>query len=127
MQTYRGSCHCGAVRFEVDADIQYVVECNCSICAKRAALLHPAKPSQFRLLSGEDALTLYQFGTRTARHYFCKHCGIFPYGHPRIDPRMVMVNVRCLDGVDPNDPKIMRKRFDGRNWEQAAAKLTKPT
>jgi hypothetical protein len=126
MQTYRGSCHCGAVQFEVDTDLTYAIECNCSMCAKRGALHHRVDPSQFRLLAGEDALTLYQFGTRTARHFFCKRCGIFPFGHPRIDPRLVVVNVRCLDGVDPNDPKIVRKHFDGRNWEEAAAKLTKP-
>jgi hypothetical protein len=123
--TYRGSCHCGAVRFEVDTDLTYVVECNCSICTKRGALHHRVSPEHFRLLSGEDALTLYQFGTRTARHYFCRHCGIFPFGNPRIDPSSVMVNVRCLDGVDPNDPGIARKSFDGRNWEEAAAKLAR--
>jgi hypothetical protein len=123
METHRGSCHCGAVRFEIDTDLTYLIECNCSICTKKGALMHGVDPSRFRLLAGQDELTLYQFGTRTARHYFCRHCGIFTYGNPRIDPRLVVVNARCLDGVDIADPKIKRVAFDGRNWEQAAARL----
>ena len=123
MAIYPGGCHCGAVRFEVETELTYLVECNCSICTKKGALHHRVDADRFRLLRGEEALTLYQFGTRTARHYFCRHCGIAPYGHPRLDPDKISVNVRCLDDIDVAALEIDRIPFDGKNWEQAAAKL----
>lgn len=123
MPTYRGSCHCGAVQFEVDTELDHMVECNCSICQKKGALHHRVEPEQFRLLSGEDALSLYQFGTHTAKHYFCRHCGIHPFGHPRLAPEKVSVNLRCLDEIDLDSLAARRIRFDGKHWEQAATQL----
>lgn len=99
-KTYSGSCHCGQVRFEVDADLDHVRVCDCSICRKRGALIHRVQPDCFRLLTPLDDLTLYQFHTRTARNYFCPCCGILPFRRPRTDPGVWAVNVRCLDGVD---------------------------
>ena len=98
--TYLGSCHCGAVRFEVDADLDHVRVCDCSICRKRGGLMHRVDPSDFRLLTPIDHLTLYQWHTHTARDYFCKACGILPFRRPRTAPGKWAINVRCLDGVD---------------------------
>src|SRR5262245_58275683 len=84
-QTYRGACHCGRVTFEVLDKLDYVVDCNCSSCRRKGALWHPAAEADLRILSGEADLVLYQFNTRTAKHYFCKHCGIHPFIRPRLD------------------------------------------
>jgi hypothetical protein len=99
-QTYQGSCHCGRVRFEVDADLDHVRVCDCSICRKRGALLHRVDEAQFRLLTPLADLALYQFHTRTARDYFCPACGILPFRRPRTAPEQWSINVRCLEGVD---------------------------
>ena len=118
---YRGSCHCGAVAFEVEAPEAIVAqECNCSICAK-AGFLHLIVPKRhFKLLRGADEITTYAFNTGVARHTFCKVCGIKPFYTPRSNPDGVDVNVRCLDTA----PKSLTiEPFDGRNWEQNAASL----
>jgi hypothetical protein len=90
-------------------------QCNCSICTKKAYLHHMVGPDDFRLLSGEDDLATYQFGTMVARHHFCKQCGVAPFFRPRANPASYMVNVRCLDGVDLES--LVVAQFDGRNWE----------
>jgi len=120
--THRGGCHCGRVRFEVDAPAHLeVLDCNCSLC-RRCAYLHliVAKP-RFRLLEGADALTSYRFGTGTAQHLFCKHCGIKSFYVPRSHPDGISVNVRCLDEGTVQGMTV--QPFDGRNWEQGAASL----
>jgi hypothetical protein len=99
-RTYQGSCHCGRVRFEVDAELDHVRVCDCSICCKRGALLHRVDEAQFRLLTPIADLALYQFHTRTARDYFCPICGILPFRRPRTAPEQWSINVRCLEGVD---------------------------
>lgn len=116
--THRGSCHCGRVTFELDADLKRVIDCNCSLCRRRGALWHPATDAELRVLTGEADLALYQFNTRTAKHYFCRHCGIHPFIRPRLDPSRWAVNVRCLDGVDLGALTVVP--FDGANWEAAA-------
>jgi hypothetical protein len=70
---------------------------------------------RFRLLSGAEDLETYQFGTRSARHLFCRHCGVAPFYRPRLDPRQYMVNARCVDGIDLAALRI--EKFDGRSWE----------
>ncbi len=100
MQTFSGSCHCGAVTFEIDSELDKVAICKCSICQRRNAVMHRVAADRFRLLSGEDSLQLYQFNTGTAKHYFCKICGTYPFHRPRIAPEAYTVNVFCLDGVD---------------------------
>ena len=119
LQTYRGSCHCGRVTFEARANLTYVVECNCSICAKRGALWHGAKDEDLKILTGESDLTLYRFGTKTARHYFCSRCGIAPLTRPRLDPKRWAFNVNCVEAVAAS--KLPKRTFDGQNWEAAAA------
>jgi hypothetical protein len=116
-QTYEGGCHCGRVRFRVTADLDRVTACNCSICTKKGFLHLIVPPEQFELVSGKDALTTYRFNTGTAKHTFCRHCGIHPFYVPRSDPDKIDVNVRCLDGVEL--AKIPIGTFDGRNWEDA--------
>ena len=117
MQTMAGGCHCGRVRFRVTANLDCVIECNCSICAKKGFLHLFVPPGQFELLCGRDDLTTYRFNTGTAQHTFCRHCGIHPFCVPRSDPDKIDVNVRCLDGIDPS--AIVPKTFDGKNWEAA--------
>ena len=121
---HRGSCHCGRVTFEVQAKLEYVVECNCSICRRRGALWHGALESDLRILTGEADLALYQFGTNAAKHYFCKHCGIHPFVRPRLDPTRWAFNVLCIDGVDAKSLPV--RHFDGENWEAAASAFLRP-
>ena len=99
-RTYSGTCHCGRVKFEVDADIDHVRVCDCSICRRRGALLHRVDEGDLRILTPLADLTLYQWNTRTAKDYFCPVCGILPFRRPRTAPDKWSVNVRCLDGVD---------------------------
>ena len=112
--TYKGSCHCGAVSYEVEGEIEGVIQCNCSICSKTGTLLAFAGASQFELRSGEDHLTDYQFAAMKIHHVFCDRCGIrsFARGTGPQGP-MVAINVRCLEGVDLD--ALTRKAFDGRS------------
>lgn len=115
MSTYRGSCHCGRVQFEIRTSLTRVSECNCSICRRKGYLHHMVPPDRFRLLQGEDALTTYQFGTGRALHQFCKVCGVASFYRPRANPANYMINARCLEGVDLD--LLERVRFDGASWE----------
>jgi hypothetical protein len=118
---YSGSCHCGAVTFEVEAPEQLEVErCNCSICSKSGFLHLIVPPGRFRLLSGEDYLSTYTFNTGVAKHTFCRVCGVKPFYTPRSNPDGVDVNVNCLDTPPAS---IHIAEFDGRNWEQNAHRL----
>ena len=117
---HRGGCHCGRVRFELDAPARIdALDCNCSICAK-AGFLHFIVPkSAFRLLSSESELTEYRWGTATARHLFCRHCGVKSFYVPRSNPDGIDVNVRCIDPDTIADLIVIE--FDGRNnWASQA-------
>ena len=115
MDTYEGGCHCGAVRFRVSVDRYEALECNCSMCRKKA-LLHLIVPrARFTLLSGADQLTTYRFNTGVAQHTFCRVCGIHPFYVPRSHPEDIDVNIRCLDGDAP--ARFQVAPFDGANWE----------
>jgi len=112
---YHGGCHCGAVRFEVEApETLEVKDCNCSICRMTGFLHLIVDQAQFKLLRGEDAITTYQFNTGAAKHRFCKVCGIKSFYIPRSHPDAIDVNVRCLD-EQPRSLKVTP--FDGQNWE----------
>ena len=116
--THRGGCHCGAVRFEVEAPaVIEAFECNCSICAKTAFLHLIVPAARFRLVAGADALTTYTFNTGVAKHLFCRHCGVKAFYRPRSNPDGWSVNARCLDAGTV--ARLDVKPFDGRNWEQA--------
>lgn len=115
---YRGGCHCGAVRFEFDAPaVTEVSECNCSVCQMTGFLHIIVSKEHFRLLSGAEQLTEYRFNTGTARHLFCRRCGIKSFYVPRSHPDGFSVHARCVDGLDVDQLKITR--FDGRHWEAA--------
>ena len=116
-----GGCHCGAVHFRVTVRSREAVECNCSMCAKKGFLHLIVPENDFELLRGADALTTYTFGTHTAKHHFCSHCGIHSYYRPRSHPERVDVNLRCLDGVDPSNFSL--SAFDGQNWEDSVEEL----
>ncbi len=118
---YRGSCHCNAIRFTVEAPQDLEVErCNCSICSK-SGYLHLIVPlANFTLLQGREALTTYTFNTGVARHTFCSICGIKPFYTPRSNPDGVGVNVNCLD---TRPASLTITDFDGQNWEQNAHTL----
>lgn len=117
MITHAGGCHCGRVRFEVvaPADLE-LSECNCSMCS-RTGFLHLIVPAdRFRLLSGSEVLTTYEFNTRSAKHLFCSVCGIKSFYVPRSHPDGFSVNARCLDPGTVGETTV--RKIDGRNWEQ---------
>jgi hypothetical protein len=118
---YRGGCHCGAVRFQVTVDRQKVINCNCSICRKKSFLHLIVDRDRFQLLQGEDCLTTYTFNTHTAKHLFCRICGIHSFYHPRSHPGSIDVNVRCLD--EDILSEFESEFFDGANWEKNIDKL----
>ncbi len=99
MKTYTGGCHCGAVRYEVETDIAKVISCNCSHCHAKGLLLNFVDQEKFKLLSGEENLTEYNFNKKTIRHLFCKTCGVESFARGATFPK-VSINVRCLDEVD---------------------------
>jgi hypothetical protein len=101
LETYRGSCHCGAVQFQIETDFPELTTCDCSICSRKNALMVKVHESKFTLLRGEQSLSEYQFHTRTARHYFCRVCGIYPFHRKRVTPDFFGVNVFCLENFDP--------------------------
>ena len=127
-QTYQGSCHCGAVRFEADIDLEAGTgKCNCSICTKTRNWNVLIKPEDFRLLSGEDAVTDYQFGTMSGHHLFCSRCGVRSYERgyvEQIGGDYVSIKVASLDGVpDEVLAALPVKHGNGRDnawWDEPA-------
>jgi hypothetical protein len=102
-KTYRGSCHCGAARFEADFDLAAgTVRCNCTMCRKGRNWLAAVGPDAFRLLSGESDLAEYQFGRGVIRHRFCRRCGLRPFSH-KADKSFYAVNLACLDNADAEE------------------------
>ncbi len=114
-KTYEGGCHCGAVRYRVTMRLEGALTCNCSICSKTGTMLAFAPAAAFELLSGEGALTDYQFGKKRLHHLVCSRCGVRSFGRGKgpDGTEMVAVNVRCLDGVDL--AAVPTRTFDGRS------------
>jgi len=98
-----GSCHCKNVEFEVNLPngLEDLSRCNCSMCARRGAVVCSIPLTDFRILKGDDSLSLYQFNTMTAEHYFCQRCGIYTHHKRRSNPNQYAINVACLEGVNP--------------------------
>ena len=122
MAKHFGGCHCGRVKFEVEAPSEIeALECNCSICAKSGFLHLIVTKNKFRLIQGSEFLSNYTFNSGIAKHLFCKICGIKSFYVPRSNPDGYSVNVRCLESETIG--KIVVTPFDGKNWEQSAAEL----
>lgn len=122
MVTHRGGCHCGRVRFEVDAPaVIEVHECNCSMCSKVGYLHLTVPQSRFRLVRGEGDLTIYRFNTGVAKHLFCSVCGVKSFYVPRSHPDGYSVNARSLDAGTVEHQDVIP--FDGANWEEHLAEL----
>lgn len=126
-KTYRASCHCGRVAIEADLDLaQSSYRCNCSICRRNRFWPAIALPDGFRMLSGEDELTKYTFGSGKGHHFFCRHCGVRVFGVGTDTPmgKMYGINIGCLEGVDEETlSKIPITYIDGMNdnWNAAPA------
>jgi hypothetical protein len=97
---HTGSCHCGAVQFRIDAPITELTTCDCSLCVQRNAVMAKVPEKALTVLEGEDLLTLYQWNTRRAKHYFCSRCGIYVYHRKRAAPDHFGINVFCLERFD---------------------------
>ena len=113
MKEFKGSCQCGAVKYEVDADLSQSVTCNCSRCQRLGLVLSFTPRSSFELKSGEDSLTEYLFSKKQIQHLFCKVCGVesFAYGKMPDGSEIVAINVNCLEGVEPR--KLDSHHYDG--------------
>jgi centromere protein V len=116
---HEGGCHCGFVRFAVQAHPRAALVCNCSICTMKGTLHWVVPRSRFRLLSPADeaALPVYRFGTRVAAHYFCPVCGVSAFYVPRSDPDKIDVNLRCVNDIDVSLLPV--EEFEGRDWDEA--------
>ncbi len=114
MKNYKGSCHCGKVQFEAQGDITNAISCNCSICHRKGTVLSFVPEAQFKLISGSDALTDYQFGKKKIHHTFCSTCGVQPFGSGSAPDgtKMMALNVRCMDGINLKDLTI--NEYDGK-------------
>ena len=122
LMLHLGGCHCGTVRFEIEAPAKIEVhDCNCSICCLTGYLHLIVPESSFRLVSGRDALISYRFNTGVADHLFCKVCGIKSFYRPRSHPSSFSVNARCLDTGTVEQQTVLP--FDGANWEAHIAEL----
>jgi len=115
MTRYEGSCHCGAVRFAFEGEtITRGLRCNCSVCSRKGAMMTPEaiSPERFFIEAEEGALGLYEFGAKTARHYFCRRCGIYPFHVTARKPGHYRANLGCIEGIDPFELEF--DVFDGR-------------
>ena len=107
----RLTCHCGAIEAEINITdkLEKVLRCNCSICKRKGAVMSIVKNEDFKIIKGKDKLSLYQFHTKVAKHYFCSICGIYTHHHPRINPALTGFNLGCLENIDTlkiNDDNI---------------------
>ena len=127
---HTGSCHCGAVRFQIEADLREgASRCNCSVCTKTAVTGRIVKPGDFVLLAGEESLSVYECGAKVSKRFFCRHCGIHCFGRGHMDVLggdYVSVNLNCIDGLDPSLLDVIH--WDGRhnNWQGGPRKTPWP-
>lgn len=111
---YKGSCHCGKIKFEVEGTIENALACNCSICQRKGSLLWFVPRKKLHLLTPEDAANTYTFNKHAIKHHFCPSCGVHPYAEA-IDPKgneMAAINIRCIEDIDL--ATIPVQHYDGR-------------
>lgn len=116
MPLYKGSCHCGAIKFSFEGEtITKGLRCTCSLCSRKGAMMTPyaIAPDKFNIEADLNSLGLYQFGAKTAKHYFCKTCGIYPFHVTVRVPDHYRANLACIDGIDTF--KLEADVFDGKN------------
>lgn len=116
MNHYEGSCHCGTIRFSYEGDpIERGLRCNCSICSRKGAMmtLEAIAPERFKIDADEGALGLYQFGAQTAKHYFCKKCGIYTFHETARMPGHFRANIGCIENMDTLEMEA--DVFDGKH------------
>lgn len=113
--TSQGSCHCGAVRFEVEGPLDAGMTCNCSMCGRAGTILVFIPASRFRQLSGADTLRDYQFGKQHIHHRFCSVCGVKPFaeGLDQAGDSIIAVNLRCVEGLDVQAALASASFYDG--------------
>ncbi|MGE0661124.1 MAG: GFA family protein [Reyranellaceae bacterium] len=126
MTVHPGSCHCGAVVFRIDAEIVELTTCDCSLCVKKNALMTRVPESALTIVKGEDSLTLYQWNTKRAKHYFRRHCGIYVFHRKRSQPDHFGVNVFCLDGFDHTNVPVRATEGRGMSVEAAEPRAEWP-
>jgi len=119
---FKGSCHCGGVKFRIDAEITELTTCDCSLCAIRNAVMTKVPENALTVLEGESLLTLYQWNTRRAKHYFCSRCGIYVFHRKRSMPDHFGINVFCLEGFDPASVPVRATRGLNMTVEDPAAR-----
>lgn len=121
MVTHDGACHCGRIRFELDGNVSSAMVCNCTLCSGVGAVWFGIANADLRFLQSLEEARVHQFGTMTAKHYFCPGCGLHPFSRPRIAPHAWIVNLRCVPSADISS--LVIKQFDGRDWDAAAESL----
>ena len=121
-----GSCHCGAVRFRVEGVIDELTTCDCSLCTMRGALMFKVHERALTVVAGEEMLTLYQWNTRRARHYFCSRCGIYVFHRKRAAPDHFGVNVYCVEGLDPASLPVRATEGASMSIEDPSARARWP-
>jgi hypothetical protein len=115
MTTHKGGCHCGKIAYEFDGEIGEVLDCNCSLCAKRGGLLYFVPESQFKLTTPRQAMGTYKFNKHVIDHHYCPACGISPFseGTGSNGQKMAAINMRCVEDIDPRQLKV--KFHNGRD------------
>lgn len=123
---FTGSCHCGAVRFRVDSPITELITCDCSLCVKRNAVMAKVPEHALTVLEGQTMLTLYEWNTRRAKHYFCNRCGIYVFHRKRAGSDHFGVNAFCLENFDATS--VLVRATEGANMtiEDSAARADWP-
>ena len=109
-------CHCGVVEAEIKSseNFEKILRCNCSICKRKGAIMSMVSNENFKIIKGKDKLSLYQFHTKVAKHYFCSICGIYTHHNPRSNPSMTGFNIGCIDSINTFQIKDI-KFNDGLN------------
>lgn len=122
MNTHTGSCHCGAVKFRVVWDVAELTTCDCSLCVKRNAVMTKVPEKALTVLEGRNMLTLYEWNTRRAKHYFCLACGVYVFHRKRAAPDHFGVNIFCLDGFDASSIPVHPTEGANMSIEDASAR-----